>query len=785
MLDALDPKVRTALEKDSHNPNAASRASFAASTNSRASGARSALRERIAADKRRAGLPPRPQTATALSTPAGTRSIPNLHLRAQQMAGQQASARNVSNLSISSQASDRSREAFTAVAAAPARPSALMSGAARRPSRRPELTRPATADPYASKRVLQAETPQQSSPRNTPRQNSAIGSTFASRSAQRNASPAASPQRRPVSAHAPSSRAGSADVDEGLEAPPSDDFTLVIPSASFGQQSGTSPRQSHALPQRHHNVHESPSSRALESIPSVPDMPTAYRDRSPMSLKSPARASAHESRSPVRASVSKDTPERRNTPVRSSSRSPVISRSASPNRATPSRSDSPVATHGHSIVRQGSPLKTSATLPESSPTLDSHEEQVKVYEDTTADQDSRTPSDEAGHVLNELPINESVQRAPFGPPNSPPASADGSPQTDAITLAPNHIIDYVSPPLSPQSKAAKSKTRKLLLSGIERIKARTLDMHGFRKLGELVSSTDPSDLFGHESKKYDEYMLALCDFITRHGETLLSGSVPSAATIQELRRQALTLLKLVLTSQEISYQTWNKNGSWHARCLSATLDARAVVEGKSIVVKDIEALAQQAISGDDKEVILESISDFLERHPSTPVSDQALDNLTRPTSSGTDKPVAQATALALRMLGTTMQNSSSDETATKVERQSRVMQIASSRLTARDAEVRKADVELITVLHAVWTLPPAATINGQHHEGSGMDGDDISEETTTNGHDSETANADVEAQKDQSFWSALEAAPGGLPEASRNLIAYYLARSKAPAKVPA
>ena len=236
-MNSVDPKIKSALEKDPHNPNApktAAQSGFSASTAGRPGGARSSLRDRIAADKRAAKQQPaRPVTAMASMSPSKSKSMANLNAahKAQAAATPVAvpHARVASNLSVASNATTKSVESMSSsTSASTTRPNSLMSGAARRPVKRPELARPQTADPYATRKLLRPETPSNQSPSNSPRQTTtarpnAATSTVTRNRVGRNGSPAASPLRQQ-----PGTRSFADSTSAGSVLTPSDDATMVM-----------------------------------------------------------------------------------------------------------------------------------------------------------------------------------------------------------------------------------------------------------------------------------------------------------------------------------------------------------------------------------------------------------------------------------------------------------------------------------------------------------------------------------------------------------------------------
>ncbi|KAI7293329.1 hypothetical protein KC315_g19347, partial [Hortaea werneckii] len=261
IMAGLSPQARGALEKDPNNPNAglhASQPSASVTSTSGAAGGRQGGRSRMAemiAEQRKAKaagkLPERPNSAMATLSPAKQRAPSEKVTSSRPHSNLRAETRVASSASTAS--TNAPSEAEKSSTGPGGKRSALMSGPVRRP-RRPEIPRPQTADPYASKRLLRPETPadKEESPRNSPHLKASTGASGrasgipTTNSAVRNraktsgvASPGASPAGRfgsprgLVHGHpAPASKEGSrpgSKAGEDLSMAGGDDFTMVLP----------------------------------------------------------------------------------------------------------------------------------------------------------------------------------------------------------------------------------------------------------------------------------------------------------------------------------------------------------------------------------------------------------------------------------------------------------------------------------------------------------------------------------------------------------------------------
>ncbi|KAL1305356.1 hypothetical protein AAFC00_002252 [Neodothiora populina] len=750
IMNTLDDKAKTALERDSHNPNSSSATlqagNLRASTTSRAQ-SRTSVRDAILAARKNMGKSQgeRPVSAMAAPTlsPATSRCKSSNNLSARQPSASSTSSRTPSTHSTTS--TGRSNESASS-STSTVRPNALMSGAARRPTKRPEPPRPATAEPFASRRLLRPETPSNKSPANSPRQEAAasLARTAAGSAARKKLevdSPVASPARQPASPRhvapaprlpsaspAPASAAGSRPTSKDGKTPGSDDnsfardeeLTMVIPTASVTRSRQTSPVATRQRP----TINKSMSAQA--------DFQSAARDESFPEVVH-EDAGTPQPRSPLpryspRKSISEETTQ---IPAPTSPRSPMSGARRLSGRAVV---EIPQA-RAPSVPRQSSPLKTSTNAPV---------EEFQIHEDSVNGRaltpESTTPPMAETRVLNELPVNESSNQDPKSPTPADGARRNGEP----------------TPPMSPESKAESVRSRKLLLSGIERIKSRTLDAHGFRKVLELVRSSDSGDIFGSvgEGKRFDDLCHGLIDYIVDTPTDLAGNNVRHS---HELKRQAISILWALVNKQQPTYRKWLSSGRWCTRTLAGVFDSRRGVEGQGLLVKDLEGLAVEIAGQVHPEEGEKAVLTWLEQdnEQSNHVDELQDDAIMAQRHSAEAKSRARATALALRTLSTILTNHKTVPVLAEIS--TRIASITAMCLKSNDAEVRKAAVELALELHDTW--PPVAAATNGAAASPAINGN------KSNGTDSETKS---------DYWSLLERS--GIPLDARNLIVYFVAR---------
>ncbi|KKF95705.1 Protein stu-1 [Ceratocystis platani] len=127
------------------------------------------------------------------------------------------------------------------------------------------------------------------------------------------------------------------------------------------------------------------------------------------------------------------------------------------------------------------------------------------------------------------------------------------------------------------SDKAKVNAR-LLDSGITRVKAKTLDVHGFRKLQSLLRE---KTIFA--DGKFDSLLLGLFQY--------LEDPLPGIATdkAQDVKAQVLATIKLLLKNNKPSFQPHV------SRALEAIMATRSTYDARTHIVSGLEALADDLV----------------------------------------------------------------------------------------------------------------------------------------------------------------------------------------------
>jgi CLIP-associating protein 1/2 len=667
IMNTLGPRDRNALEKDPNNPNA----SLASSQTSAASlsksvgpaAARTTLKEKIAEQKRarlaaaKGGLE-RPSSAQASYSPVKSQSAKSL------------GSRTTSNASTASSNTARPPSAMggttkSALSSNGPGTGSLLSGTVRRPIRpRPELTRPATADPYASRRagaknITPSMTPERSPGKETVKKSVAPKSTVRPR-AQTQQSPNVSPIRNktkaePTPLHRKNPSGSSRHGSPALTPSKNEELTMVLP---FGK----SHSDEHAvLPYRRRDgtektiVQSTPQDLEDEDaftmvIPHLAQPPTQAAQRSPpktvsdrlgvsspRSLRSPRSVAEMTSRSPMGAT-----------------RSP---RMRSPEHSRPTPSDSA--------------------------------DEVQVYEDPFVGEEPGAALQEAEKpVLEELPLNEKSgeRRQSTDSVDSNTMMGDGStPRTRGHqkTTSTGSVMHADN---SEQSRPEVLKNRQLLISGINKIRNRTVDPHMFRRLQEMIKSNQ--DIWGTDDERFGELLLVSLEYLEAPAETLKVPPMKAA----NLKVQVLATVRAMLALYR------RETAKYFSRVLCAVLKTKSQYENTSHIASDLEATADEITRYGQTSDCLNAVLDLLE----SSISTDTISPNSSVSSNGSIATVApnnRTTTMALMTLSNLLHMASERAAPLSEQQTQRLGKLAVRLLDDTDADVRKADMEFCISLH--------------------------------------------------------------------------------------
>ena len=195
---------------------------------------------------------------------------------------------------------------------------------------------------------------------------------------------------------------------------------------------------------------------------------------------------------------------------------------------------------------------------------------LRVYEDPFTERDRTAPRPTlTGPVLGDKPVNEDAAKLV-----RPEVGDDDE----------NGAAD--SPMLSPEK--AKQNAR-LLDSGIAKVKAQSLDVHGFRRLQGIIRD--------NKAPFTDDKFEALLTGLFGYLESPLAGLAPEKA--QDVKAQILATIRLLLRKARDNFQPYVSRG------LESLLATRAAYDARTHIVSGLELLAGElAALGDAPEIVV-------------------------------------------------------------------------------------------------------------------------------------------------------------------------------------
>ncbi|KAF2639559.1 ARM repeat-containing protein [Massarina eburnea CBS 473.64] len=674
IYDTLEKREKTGLDKDPNNPNpslAPSRNAVPAFSKSVGAGAgaagaardaRDALKAKIA-EQRKAKLaaakggsvPERPSSAQA-SYASPVKSQPAKSL----------GSRTASNVSSASSTTPRppSSVGGSTKSIATNGTGSLMGGTARRPPMRPkpEIHRPATADPYAVRRNGKT-TPSSMTPEKTPsgttaKKSVAPKSTIRSRANTHN-SPSVSPVRsksrlgESVTTHKKTPSVGSRHGSPALTPTKDEDLTMVKPfvrSQSHHQPGGAIPFR-----QRH----------GLETSVSVDDDVIDAGDEENFTMVVPTLGQPPSQ--PAQHSPPKPSP------------SPGHLAAASP-RVSPLKS--PKAMSSLDLGR--SPRMRSPDRPSTRGT--DSQEAVQVYEDPFVSEEPVVPQDGDKPVLEELPLNERSGERRQSTRSENNANMMGNASEEPVRghrkTASNGSVMRAEP--SETSGPELAKNKQLLASGIKKIQSKTVEAQMFRRLQDMVKSNQ--DIWGADDEKFGELLLSCLDYLEVPAGELKAPPMK----VSNLKVQALATIRAMLSLYR------QETAKYFSRVLCTLLQTKAQYENTSHIAIDLEATADEIVRYGQTAECLNAVLALIEDSPaSTPSSspNSRASTESAPTAS------TRTTTMALSTLSSLIQMSGAKNIELKPEQTARLGRLAVRCLDDTDADVRKADIDVCVALH--------------------------------------------------------------------------------------
>lgn len=659
MYETLDKREKSGLDRDPNNPNASSLASSQTSTTSSfskslgAGAARTSLKEKIA-EQRRAklaaskGIADRPSSAAASYETPSSLSSKSLGVGARTMSSN-STASNGPARPPSAMSGDSTKSALKTSTGT----GSLMSGTVRRPIRRPELSRPKTADPYAA-RQTKISPSTTTTPERTPAVKSlkkSVAPTTSSAARPRSQtqnSPAASPVRSKsrvdtgrAATHRKAPSIGSHRASPAASPYKDEDLTMVKPFVrSQSHHDGTMPfRQRNGLDKR-----DSVDSDALDMDEDnftmvVPNLarPTSQRVQS-----TPPKPNSSGSHLPIPS------------PRAASVLSPSLLPAQSPRQKSPDRSAS---------------------------------DEVEVYEDPFAADEPTTTSQEVDTpVLGELPINErSNERQQSIDDANDVMMSNG---LEDRNLG-NHKTTSTAGVVNTENNDANSpetlKNRQLLASALKKIEGRTVDAGMFRKIQDAIKSGQ--EIWGPNDEVFGRLLVACLEYFQTPTEELKLPAMKAGSC----KSQALATIRAMLSLYR------KETAKYFSRVLCTILQAKAQHENTSHIAGDMEATANEIVRYGQVSDCLNAVLTLVEEMPaSTPTSSPNVK------SSSTSVSVTGNTrtiTMSLRTLASLVEISGSRSVNLSQEQTHRLGQLAVRCMEDQDPDIRKANIELCIALH--------------------------------------------------------------------------------------
>lgn len=310
----------------------------------------------------------------------------------------------------------------------------------------------------------------------------------------------------------------------------------------------TTPRRTAPRPRPGHATHASessavsPAARAASKIPSPRGSPSATLKQSRTTIPS--------------SSPAKSSPAKSNEDM-----TLVVPKMAS------LRASSPQAPAPPKMPAETQSPPTAPALPEMdlpTPRPETPSRTLRVYEDPfTGDEPTPKPTFTVP-VLEDKPVNEDAANL---------QRANGQEPSEEQVDSPEKI----------------RQNSRLLDSGIAKIKAKSLEVHGFRKLQSLIR--DSRTVFTDE--RFEALLLGLFEYL----EDPLAGTPPDRA--QDVKAQILATIKLLLKKERDNFRPHVSKG------LESLLQTRGAYDTRAHVVSGLELLADElVVLGDGPEMVV-------------------------------------------------------------------------------------------------------------------------------------------------------------------------------------
>ena len=296
---------------------------------------------------------------------------------------------------------------------------------------------------------------------------------------------------------------------------------------------------------------------------------------------------------------------------------------------------------------------------------------LQVYEDPIGDSNGGSsypsPRIHTPRALEELPVNE---------PSKNRLAADAQLLAEETNSLEYHAkwlaLEAVERRRINASENVENPrlARKILDSAIERLRAQSLDVHGFRKLQSLIRTS--GDSIWEEGYKFDELITPLLDYLEAPNEE----SNPRSMKTQDLKTQDLVAVRLLLQHQPSFFS------GYYPRAITAVLTARKLYNSTSHIVCGLEETAESIVQACDP----------------IPCIDSVLDLLGCQKTQGAE---TSTVCMGLYVLAGLLHSGQEQESQLLLDDQQewRLGQVASRFLADTNSDVRRAVIEFVLELH--------------------------------------------------------------------------------------
>lgn len=330
---------------------------------------------------------------------------------------------------------------------------------------------------------------------------------------------------------------------------------------------------------------------------------------------------------------------------------------------------------------------------------------LKVYEDPSREGAKVTvtsPPATRSTILEELPVNEPAINLPSIVSNYPPLLAEEG-------ESPLYHRKWINVESAARRISDSDRTenpylmRRILDGGISRVRAGTLEVHGFRKLQALIRSRD--DIW-EDGVKFDELLQPLLENL--ESPNMENGEGKPARAQDQIKTQVLMTIRLLQQNQPKYFSRY------YSQALCAIILARKHHHPTSHIVCGLEETSESIVAQCDPEPCIDAVLDLLETEARAPSDGTLFTGLyvlagllhrvcstspTKPLSS----PSSSSSSSTFSNTSSSPLKSQSTPLATRLPptQQARLGHLAARCLSDTNPDIRRAVIEFALELHDV------------------------------------------------------------------------------------